>query len=175
MLISPEYRDMQRQMHKDRPDYGSYGSCNVDLVRKACLWGRRRALDYGAGKGALATALGPAYRMTNYDPAIEGIDEPPEPHPVVICSNVLEHIEPECVDEVLRDIRRVTQQTALLFIHIGPANAILPDGKNAHLIQEPKEWWKQKLEAADLHVMTDGDGVGPDGQVIGYWAECMPC
>lgn len=173
-LISPEYQAQQRQMHKDRDDYGA-GAGSLDLVRKLALWGRRRMLDYGAGKMRLAEALGPAYRVTGYDPCVDGIDGEPEPHPAVVCSNVLEHVEPECIDDVLRDIRRCTQQRALLMIHIGPAHATLPDGRNAHLIQQSKAWWLEKIEAAELHVVESGDGLGPRNEVLGCWAECVPC
>ena len=175
MLISPEYREQQRQMHRDHPDYGTTGGHNVDLVRKVSSWGRKRILDYGCGKQKMAEALGPAYRVTGYDPAIEGMDEEPQPHPVVVCSDVLEHVEPECVEDVLRDIRRCTQQTALLLIATGPAEKTLPDGRNAHLIQQPKQWWLDKVVASDFHVVAAGDGVNSKNEVVGCWLECAPC
>lgn len=28
----------------------------------------------------------------------------------------------------------------------GPAGKVLPDGRNAHLIQEPIAWWRERLE-----------------------------
>ena len=132
---------------------------NLDLVRKACAWGRKRVLDYGCGEQAMADALGPAYRVTGYDPGVPGLDAPPEPHPVVIVSDVLEHVE--SVPDVLRDVRRVTQQTALLFIATNDAR--------------PKDWWKRQIEDAGFHITESGDGVGPDGTTVGCFAECLPC
>lgn len=174
-LITDTYREQQRQMHAENPDYGTSGAANLDLVRKVSAWGRKRMLDYGCGRQTMAEALGPAYRVTPYDPCIDGLDSPPEPHPVVVCGDVLEHVEPECLNDVLRDIRRVTQQTALLLICTVPARKTLPDGRNAHLIQEPKDWWRPRIEAAGFHVIDDGDGIGPGGVVMGYYAGCLPC
>jgi hypothetical protein len=37
-------------------------------------------------------------------------------------------------------------------VHMGPALKTLPDGRNAHLIQEPVEWWLPKImQRFDLH------------------------
>lgn len=174
-LITDAYRDLQRQMFREHPTYGTSGAVNADLVRKVTHWGRKRLLDYGAGRQTLAEALGPAYRVTNYDPCIEGLDEPPDPHPVVVCGDVMEHVEPECVDAVLRDIRRVTQQTVLFMIHLGPAEKTLPDGRNCHLVQQPAEWWRARIEAAGFHITEQGDGFTPDGKVVGWWGEALPC
>jgi hypothetical protein len=30
-------------------------------------------------------------------------------------------------------------------VHTGPAKKILPDGRNAHLIQQPPSWWLPKF------------------------------
>jgi hypothetical protein len=64
---------------------------------------------------------------------------------MVACIDVLEHIEPECLDNVLDHIASLTEAVAFLSIHTGPALKKLPDGRNAHLIQEPAEWWLPKL------------------------------
>jgi hypothetical protein len=34
---------------------------------------------------------------------------------------------------------------AFITIHTGPAMKTLPDGRNAHLTQQPMEWWLPKL------------------------------
>ncbi len=175
MLITDDYRSQLREMHTANQFIGMPMGQKADLVREASLWGRRRILDYGCGKQTLAQALGPAYKVTGYDPAVEGCETPPDPHPVVVCADVLEHIEPDCLPDVLRDLRRVTQQTALLFISCVPAEKTLPDGRNAHLIQQPKEWWLEKLRAAGFHATREGDGVGSDGKIVGCWMECCPC
>jgi hypothetical protein len=100
-------------------------------------------LDYGAGKRTLERALG--FGIANYDPAIEEISAPPDPADLVVCTDVLEHIEPECLDAILDDLRRLTVRAVLLSVATRPAKKTLADGRNAHLIQEPTEWWLPKL------------------------------
>ncbi|HET9469625.1 MAG TPA: hypothetical protein VFO24_00885, partial [Usitatibacter sp.] len=60
--------------------------------------------------------------------------------------DVLEHIEPECLDEVLDDLQRVTRKIGFFVIATREAEKTLPDGRNAHLIQEPIAWWAPRLE-----------------------------
>ena len=66
---------------------------------------------------------------------------------MVVCIDVLEHIEPECLDDVLDDLQRLVIKYGFFTIHTGPAQKVLPDGRNAHLTQEPLSWWNEKLES----------------------------
>lgn len=152
MLMTPEYLTLQKQLHASNTSYGTSGQRYADIVRQISNWGRLSILDYGCGKQTLAQALGPAYRVTNYDPCIEGLDTPPDPHPVVACTDVMEHIEPEFIDTVLADLRRLTITTALLVINTGPARKILADGRNAHISMHPPEWWLDRIAAAGFRV-----------------------
>lgn len=152
MLITPEYLSLQKQLHGSNPQYGVSGRKYADIVRQISDWGRLAVLDYGCGKQTLAQALGPAYRVTNYDPCIEGLDTPPDPHPVVACTDVLEHIEGEHISGVLADLRRLTTKRALLVINTGPAQKVLADGRNAHISQHPADWWIERIKAAGFEV-----------------------
>ena len=102
-------------------------------------------LDYGAGKQALKDALGIKEGYFAYDPAIPEISESPEPQDLVVCTDVLEHIEMGYVPKVIKDLARVTKKVGFFVIHTGPAMHHLPDGRNAHLIQEPPSWWLHHL------------------------------
>ena len=64
---------------------------------------------------------------------------------MVACIDVLEHIEPQCLDSVLDHLAALTEGVAFLSIHTGPAVKVLSDGRNAHLTQEPMMWWLPKL------------------------------
>jgi hypothetical protein len=64
---------------------------------------------------------------------------------MVACIDVLEHIEPHLLDNVLDDLRRVTRDLLFVTVDCGPAVKVLPDGRNAHLIQQPPSWWLPKL------------------------------
>jgi hypothetical protein len=102
-------------------------------------------LDYGCGRGSLAEALKP-HRCQQYDPGIPGRDVLPKPSDVVVCTDVLEHVEPDKLESVLDHLARLTARAAYIVIATRPANAVLPDGRNAHLIVETPEWWLERLE-----------------------------
>lgn len=48
----------------------------------------------------------------------------------VYMTGVLEHIEPECLEQVLDHLQRLTRKIALLNIVTRPANKVLADGHN---------------------------------------------
>lgn len=144
-LISAGYRDLNEKLHKENLAYGVGGGKHVETVLKiADSIKTHSILDYGCGKGYLAKAI--PYPIWEYDPAITGKDEPPRPADLVVCTDVLEHIEPDRLKFVLDDIRRCTKQVAYLTIHTGKAQKVLSDGRNAHLIVRKKAWWKRQLE-----------------------------
>lgn len=107
-------------------------------------------MDYGCGKRTLEEALG--FPIANYDPAVEGLDATNEPHDIVACTDVLEHIEPDLLVGVLADIRRCTKKAAFLLIATRPAKKYLEDGRNAHLIQRDAKWWLGRLWDAGFRV-----------------------
>jgi len=146
-MISEEYRKEQEKLHKN-PDYGvasvSYAPFVSQIIDQMNI---KDMLDYGAGKGRLGKNLDVNHTVSisHYDPAIPEWSGKPEPHEFVTCIDVLEHIEPEHLDEVLDDLDRVTLSAGLFTIHTGPAVKTLSDGRNAHLIQKPVEWWLPKI------------------------------
>jgi 2-polyprenyl-3-methyl-5-hydroxy-6-metoxy-1,4-benzoquinol methylase len=152
MLITPEYRELNRQLHNDNENYGTSGKHWRNAVRELSEHGRLNILDYGCGKQTLKEALGPAYRVTGYDPCIEGLDTPPEPHDVVVCGDVMEHVEPELVMNVLKEVRRLCKVRGLFVIGMQPAKKTLADGRNAHLSLHTQEEWVEKLTAAGFKV-----------------------
>ncbi len=151
-LITDAYRTQNRALHASNEHYGTSGKAWAPRVRELSDWGRKAVLDFGCGKATLARRLGPAYRVTNYDPCIEGLDATPEPHPVVVCGDVLEHVEPDCLDAVLAELRRVTQDVGLFVVHLSAARKTLPDGRNAHLIQQPAAWWADRIRTAGFGI-----------------------
>jgi len=171
LLITENYRKQNAQLHAERPDYGRLsGSKWAQTVEKiAAKYEARSILDYGCGKGMLrgALLLG-GFDVTNYDPAIPEFSATPEPADLVCCNDVLEHIEPDCLDAVLDDLKRVTKRVGLFTIATGPAKKELPDGRNAHLIQQPMRWWLPKLcERFDI-VLAQRD---ENAQAVMVWVE----
>jgi hypothetical protein len=168
MLITPEYKALQKQLHAEAPHYGVSGQRYTEIVREISHWGRLPILDWGAGKCTLAQALGPAYRVTNYDPCIEGLDTPPEPHDVVTCTDVMEHIEPEFIRATLAELRRLTKKCILFVISIQPAQKVLADGRNAHISLYPVETWLDMIRAAGFEIVEkfdDGEGFNTFGLI----------
>jgi hypothetical protein len=156
MLISEAYKEQNKALHS----VGNYGISGAKwapaVANMAQVVGTKDILDYGCGQRTLEKSLG--YEIRNYDPCIPGLDEAPEPAQLVVCSDVLEHIEPECLDAVLDDLERVVLGFGFFVIANRPAKKILPDGRNAHLIQEGPRWWLPKLcqrfEIAQVNVFA---------------------
>lgn len=140
MLITEEYRKLNEQMHLEKKSYGTSGVKLASYVKGVSeKLGTTDILDYGCGKGTLAANL--PFDIHQYDPCVPEHARTPEPADIVICSDVLEHIEPDCLIDVLDDLYRVTKKSILLVIHHGPAKKHLADGRNAHLIQEDEQFW----------------------------------
>ena len=146
MLISPAYQAVNRDEHERRDEWGRGAKNYVQFVRELVqATGSEDILDYGCGKGTLCEELG--FPIHEYDPGIPAKSARPEPADIVVCASVLEHVEPDCVDDVLADLRRCTRKVGLFVI---PHNAA-SDG-DLHLSQHPKEWWDAKLsERFQIH------------------------
>lgn len=143
MLISESYSELNRRLHKDDPSWGTTADRWLPVIRDLIAKHRpASALDYGCGKAVLTSHI-PFIR--SYDPNIPGYDEAPEDADLVLCIDVLEHVEPDCIEAVLDDLKRLVRGVGFFVICKVPAVAVLPDGRNAHLIIEPSSWWRSKL------------------------------
>jgi hypothetical protein len=144
-VISDEYLQLNQQLHEQNLYYGVSGHLRADTVLAlAQQLGTQDILDYGCGKGTLARAL--PWPIKEYDPAVPDKKAEPAPADIVICTDVLEHIEPKLLSNVLNDIARCALKLAYLVIHTGPSMKTLSDGRNTHLIQEDRVWWFRELE-----------------------------
>ena len=140
---------MQQELHQN-PGYGVASVQYAPLVAEVMNAVKtRELLDYGAGKGRLGatleTIIPEPLTIHHYDPAIPQWSHPPEPCKFVACIDVLEHIEPTLLDNVLDDLQRVTEGVGVFTVHTGAAVKVLTDGRNAHLIQQPPSWWLPKF------------------------------
>lgn len=165
MLITEEYKLLNEKLHETNKGYGTSGAKWAPHIEGfAKMVGTTDVLDYGCGKSTLAQNL--PFTIKQYDPAIPKYSSTPEAADIVVCTDVLEHIEPELVDNVIRDIRELTNKAAFLVIANRPAKKVLEDGRNAHLIQENEEWWLNKLFPWFNLLQFSSNGVGPDAEYL---------
>lgn len=156
-VISPAYLEQQRALHADPRGYGGKGDRWAPAVREMVTrFDATSVLDYGCGQGSLRRALRPlcdsAIRIDEYDVAIRGKDRQPVFADLIVCTDVLEHIEPDRLDAVLNHLKRLARKAVFAVIALRVANKTLPDGRNAHLIVETAEWWTARLQAAGFVV-----------------------
>lgn len=151
MNASPEYAALQTRFHQERSDYGISGMRYADqIMQLAKSMNTRDILDYGCGKATLQKNI--PFPIQNYDPFIEEYNHAPHPAELVVCTDVMEHIEPEFVASVLAEINGLTNKLAFFQIATGPASKVLPDGRNAHLIQQSGNFWLTKLIEAHFSI-----------------------
>lgn len=173
-LISEEYRRMQQQLHEN-PDYGIASVEYAPLVAEILeATGSTELLDYGAGKGRLGLSLREHVQrpltVHHYEPAMPQWSARPAPCGFVACIDVLEHIEPHLLDNVLDDLKRVTIGVGVFTVHTAAALKVLPDGRNAHLIQQPPGWWlpkfTERFELVTFNRMPMGFWVGVEPKSV---------
>lgn len=155
-VISPLYRQQNQQLHELQSEFGTSSKKWARVVRYlADTYAPRNILDYGCGKQLLARQL-PSLNIQGYDPAFTELSEAPEPADLVICTDVLEHIEPDYIQSVLDDLQRVVRGIGFFVISTRPATRTLPDGRNAHLIQmSGSEWLRLLTKKFDIAYYSD--------------------
>jgi hypothetical protein len=166
-LASWDYRRQLEELRatvkgKWGADGAKHAAAAADYYRKL---GATTLLDYGCGEGRLRAELekaDPPIRVQEYDPGIKGKGGMPKPCDLVVCSDVLEHVEPAKLPAVLDHIYRIAGMGAYFVIATRKANATLPDGRNAHLIVEPAAWWIDKIRAQGWTIDNLADREGRD-------------
>lgn len=145
-LISEAYKKLNEELH-NRPgvQYGARGHRHLRRILEfAKSLNAQSVVDYGCGKGKLSKYIGlPCH---NYDPAVKEFSELPPPADLVVCTDVLEHIEPECLDDVLSHMHSLANKGIYAVIATRPDRSkTLADGSNPHRIIKNAEWWCAKL------------------------------
>lgn len=144
MLISDEYRKLNEELHKKNPTWGVSNSIDFNYIQALLTNEVESVLDYGCGKGRLGKII-TGGKVQSYDPCVPEFSAPPQPADLVVCSAVLEHVEPECLDAVLDDLKRLALKFIYLKVDTKKSSYTLKDGRNAHLIQKDFEWWFPQL------------------------------
>lgn len=171
MLLSEKYVKVLLETHAQNKGWGNGGKYAVaPVVEYALVLNARTILDYGCGQGVLKKRLDAEQRSLfiarEYDPGIVGKDERPDPADLVVCTDVLEHVEPDYVIETLAELRHLAIKGLYAVISCTPANLILSDGRNAHLTIKPAYWWLGKLHDAGFNVVRHDSPKG-----LHVWAQ----
>lgn len=147
-LITEDYRRQQQNLHAignygvTAQKYGKMISGIVDRVGVANI------LDYGCGSNlSLLETFKPSQdcEYQAYDPGVPEYAGLPIRSDMVVCIDVLEHVEPHLLDDVLDHLEDLTDVVLFASINTGPAGKTLEDGRNAHLTQAPYSWWLPKF------------------------------
>lgn len=151
-MYSKTYIEQLKSLHTDKSRPNGFGGKVKSFGKFPSFmnyWLPESCLDYGCGKGAILAHLKEQYSDTKfigYDPAVAMFSAKPKGNFTAVFSNdVLEHIEPVYIDQVIQDINTYATDYIWLRIDTLPARKTLPNGQNAHLIIEGEEWWLNKL------------------------------
>lgn len=143
-MISDDYREQNRKLHESNPGYGTSSSKWVNFIDDLAAQTKAKTiLDYGCGKALLSKGI--SRPVVNYDPCIEEHSTTPRAADLVVCTDVLEHIEPEHLEAVLDELRSLSNKATFVTVATRPAMKTFEDGRNAHLIVESHRWWLPKL------------------------------
>lgn len=143
-LYTPEYAALQSKFHVERPDYGISGQrYSQQIFEMSQRLQTRDILDYGCGKCTLAKSL--PFAIQNYDPFIPEHAARPHPADLVVCTDVMEHVEEAYVSSVIHDIYDLCKKAVFFQIATRPASKTLPDGRNAHITIKDINWWVDRL------------------------------
>lgn len=148
MHASPEYVKQQEALHA-KGNYGvtaqKYGPMVSNIIDKLEI---DHLLDYGCGSNlSLRKTLLPnrEIQYQAYDIGVPEFSGDPIPAEMVTCIDVLEHVEPDYLEDVLDHLEEMTEVVLFASVHMGPAGKTLADGRNAHLTQEGPEFWLPKF------------------------------
>lgn len=148
-LISDAYRAEQQRLHADPRGYGGRGRKWADTVRDiARTYGCASILDYGCGQGSLAVALADSgLDVREYDPAVAGKDAAPAPADLVVCTDVLEHVEPDRIWAVVGHLASLSGKALFLVVSLVETAKTLSDGRQAHILLHTPAWWREMVGA----------------------------
>ena len=138
-----KYLEQAKQYHKDDNKWQGVAlkkfipAINQIIKDK----GIESILDYGCGKAKYHPK---EWNATKYDPAVpEYQNKPTDKFDLVISTDVLEHIPVDNLKDAIDDIFSYSKKWVFVSVCCRKANAILPNGYNAHATIESAKWWRE--------------------------------
>lgn len=147
-LVSDNYAAQLKELHAKSESFG-VGNVTAkhypliqNLIQKRSFGS---VLDYGCGKGhfiQFARESMPGLRVEGFDVASDEYAVLPDgKFDVVVCLDVMEHVEFGALSNVLGEIRDRASKVFVCSVANYPAGKKLPDGRNAHVTQMPFSTW----------------------------------
>jgi len=155
-MISEEYKKILTSIHS-KTKFGKRRKLPDYLEKFIADINPKSILDFGCGKGNLVETLRskyPARNIFGYDPANPEYDKSYPFVDLIVSTDVLEHIEPDLLDKTFYELSQKSKYVYHL-ISCAPAKLILPDGRNAHLIQQEPKWWKDKFSQFGYEIIKE--------------------
>lgn len=166
--ITPEYKKMLLEVRQSKGEakWGTTGARNggwafLDYICSHDISPRHlvcRVLDYGAGEGSLKAFLkweAPGIEVIEYDPCVpEKSSKPNGKFDFVVTTDVLEHVEPDCIDAVLKECFDYAETGVFHHVSTCLTGQTLPDGRDFHILCRPHLWWQATMADAGCDEFT---------------------
>ena len=146
-----KYKAQYEQMH----EAGSFAGYSLrghwdELLRFLEATDSKTILDYGCGKGGIWKGID--LEVSLYDPYYPPFSRKPDGlFDCVVCSDVLEHVPEEDIDDFLMEAASYATKAIFLTVCCRPAKKRLPNGENAHITLKDMSWWQWKINRASAH------------------------
>lgn len=149
-LATDIYKNQLYEKHIENKNWGNGASLTKLKYFKEFLEENqcKTIIDYGCGKSNFKGFLIEKdyhYEVTEYDIGIVGKDILNIKADFTVCVDLLEHIEPECLDNVLRHIQKHTLKGVFFSICKVKSHGSFKDGTNLHRIINDEDWWYSKV------------------------------
>lgn len=120
----------------------------VDIADLTNLWKKQGVQQY--------CNIAPAHRLPYKDNEFD----------MILCSEVMEHIPLEGIDDSLREIYRVGSDKFVFTIAMSPDIQQKTTGIGYHVTIQDKEWWFNRLETVGFHIGFWGISIVPESIVV---------
>ena len=157
MTISDQQLALNKELHQVNPAFGNRNQASGMAAQLPLAVQRMHemglcssVLDYGTGKGLLVERLRlelpENMSIDGYDPAVKKwSSKPNSPYDILLCLDVLEHVEGNTINSVIEDISSMTRHFCYIVIDLQPAVKKLSNGRNAHILLAPVDWWVSRF------------------------------
>jgi len=165
-FISPEYFEDVSNLHRVRGAFGDDGHNFYKEVKGLIdKYSAKSVLDYGCGKGDLRKCFYYAQKIDSnpfllgkddkgldlfqeYDPVYYKKSSMPHPAELVVCFDVLEHVELDKLSNVLDHIFGLSKRFIFFKISTEASTKEMQSGRNAHVLIRDESWWRNKLDSS---------------------------